>query len=112
MRAMCASGVCQRMVSETIDGISAGLARSLAYWSGLLFSAKIEPEMVFRVVSLPPMISRSTLEKYWSIEQFRVSAPCASIEIRSPAGAAFTRSFHSRMKYARAVVEQLRRLCS
>jgi hypothetical protein len=36
---MCASGVCQRMVSETMFGISAGFARSFAYWSGFLFSA-------------------------------------------------------------------------
>ena len=54
--------------------------------------------MVFRVVSLPPMISRVTFEKYWSIDEWRVSDPCASIEIRSPAGGAFTRSFHSSMK--------------
>jgi len=52
------------MVSETIEGTSWGLARSLASSFGKRFSAKIEPEMVFRVVSLPPMISKVTLEKY------------------------------------------------
>ena len=57
--------------------------------------------MVFRVVSLPPMISRVTLLKYSSIEQFRVAGPWASMEIRSPAGSAFTRSFHSPMKVLR-----------
>ena len=61
---MWASGVCQRMVSDTIEGIRPGLARSLSYWSGFWFSARTEPVMVLRVVSLPPTISRTTFPRY------------------------------------------------
>ena len=39
VRDMCASGVCQRMVSDTIEVISEGSARSLAYSPGFLFRA-------------------------------------------------------------------------
>ena len=38
-----------------------------------------------------------------------MSGPCASIEIRSPAGSAFTRSFQSRTKQARQSASSLRR---
>ncbi len=90
---MCASGVCQRIVSETIEGISDGSARSLAYWSGNLLRAKTLPEIVLRVVSLPPIVSRMTFPRYSNWFMPRVAGPCASIEIRSPPGGAFTRSF-------------------
>ena len=92
---MWASGVCQRMVSDTMPGISAGSARSLSYWSGFWFSARTLPVMVLRVVSLPPTISRMTLPRNSRGVMSRVASPCASIEIRSPVGGALTRSFHS-----------------
>jgi Rrf2 family transcriptional regulator, nitric oxide-sensitive transcriptional repressor len=35
VRRMCSTGVCQRIISATMLGISSGWARSLSYWSGI-----------------------------------------------------------------------------
>jgi len=98
LRRMWASGVCQRMVSETIEGIRPWSALSLSYWSRFSFKARMEPVMVLRVVSLPPTISRIRFPRYSMRSMFRVDSPWASIEIRSLRGGAFTRSFHRFMK--------------
>ena len=79
-------------------GSASGLARSLAYWSGLRFSAKIEPEMVFRVVSLPPMISRVDVREvlvHRRVAGVRRRAP-ASRSGRRPAGRSPARSTAAR----------------
>ena len=54
--------------------------------------------MVFRVVSLPPTISRMTFP--WKVmkSMSRVAGLCAIIEIRSMPGSALTRSSHSPLK--------------
>ncbi len=49
--------------------------------------------MVLRVVSLPPTISRIRFPRYSIGSMFRVASAWAIIEIRSPFGSAFTRSF-------------------
>ncbi len=79
------------MVSETMLGIRPGLARSLANWSGFWLSARMLPEMVLRVVSLPPTISRIRFPRYSMRSMFLVDSPCASIEIRSFWGGALIR---------------------
>ncbi|MEJ0065170.1 MAG: hypothetical protein WDM85_06750 [Caulobacteraceae bacterium] len=56
------------------------------------------PEMVLRVVSLPPTISSTTLPRYSSTEMSLVCGLCASMEIRSLAGGALTRCSHSSPK--------------
>ena len=86
------------MVSETMLGISDGFSRRMRFWSGFWCSAKTEPEIEFRVVSLPPTISRIRFPRYSMRSMFRVASPWASIEIRSGCGGAFTRSFHRFMK--------------
>ena len=48
------TGVAQRSISSTADGISAGSARSRASWSGWRSSASTPAEMTWRVVSSPP----------------------------------------------------------
>ncbi len=98
VRRMWASGVCQRMVSETIEGIRSGVSRSFLYWSGFLFRAKTEPEMVLRVVSLPPTVSRMTLPCTSRMSMSRVSGPWASMDIRSSVGAEAFRSFQTSVK--------------
>ena len=100
VRRMCASGVCQRTISGTIESTSAGLARSFAHSSGWRDSASRPPVMELRVVSLPPTISSTRLPMYSRGDMFRVEAPWASIDTRSVRGGALTRSFHSRVKYA------------
>jgi hypothetical protein len=54
--------------------------------------------MELRVVSLPPTVSRTTLPRKLEGVISRVAGECASIEIRSLLGSAFTRSFHSPVK--------------
>ena len=51
--------------------------------------------MELRVVSLPPTISSTQFPMNSIGSMFRVASPCASIEIRSEPGGAFTRSFHN-----------------
>src|SRR6267154_2766525 len=74
VRRMCASGVCQRITSGTMESISAGSSRSFWYCSGNSFNASTEPLMVLRVVSLPPTISRMMLPIRLSGSMCRVAA--------------------------------------
>ena len=63
---MWASGVCQRIVSDTMEGISEGLSRSFLYWSGFWFSASTLPVMVLRVVSLPPTVEQHDIAEIFA----------------------------------------------
>ena len=77
-----------------MEGISDGFSRSLSYCAGLRLRAKIEPEIVLRVVSLPPMISKPTFPWNSCRSISRVAGPWASMEIRSNRGSEDARSRH------------------
>ena len=53
------------------------------------------PDMVLRVVSLPPTISRIRLPRKFFGSMSRVASPCAIIDSRSFFGGWFIRSFQS-----------------
>ena len=63
VRRMYGSGVCHRMISRTMLRIRSGLAINLSYCSGNWLSPYTLPDIVFRVVSLPPTINRSRLPR-------------------------------------------------
>ena len=99
VRRMCASGVCQRMISGTMLAISAGLARSLWYSSGLLVQRQqAAADRVAGGVVAADDQQHQVAHVLLRRRMFRVASPCASIEIRSERGGALTRSFHSAVK--------------
>jgi hypothetical protein len=51
VRAMCAAGDCQRMISETMFGIADGARVSFSYGSGCSFRASTPPVIELRVAS-------------------------------------------------------------
>src|SRR5690606_11654369 len=59
VRRICDSGVCQRMISETILPIRPGSAFSFSHSFEFWPSARTPPVMELRVVSLPPTISNT-----------------------------------------------------
>ena len=76
------------MISETMLGIRLGFALSFSNWSGNWLRASTPPLMEFRVVSLPPTISRTRLPKNSigrSIKSL-VSSLLCSIVMRSKPG--------------------------
>ena len=96
---MCATGLCQRMISGTMFGMRLGLASSFSYSAGLRFKASTPPLIELRVVSLPPTIKSRMLPRYSFGGMLRVLSPLASVEIKSSPGA-LTRSFHTASKYS------------
>ena len=108
---MWASGVCQRIISDTILGIRCGAAFTLSSSPGYSFMASTPPEIEFRVVSLPPTMSSSKLPRNSMGAMCLVDSPWASIEIKSLAGADCWRSSHNFVKYSRHSINSARR-CS
>ena len=104
MRRICINGVCQRMISDTMEPTRLGFSRSLLNSSGCSFSATTPPVIELRVVSLPPTISSTRLPRYSSGSSTMpaVSGFVASRLIRSMVpGGLFLRSCHSRVKVSR-----------
>jgi len=100
VRRMCASGVWKRMISDTIDGISAGLARSLSYSFGNLLSATTHRDRVSRrVIAADDQQHEGAKEVHGILVHVLRRRPTRQQRNEIKSGlSVFTRSFQSRVK--------------
>ena len=114
VRRMCASGVCQRMISGTRLSISAGLARSLAYSAGMLVQRQqAAGDRVARGVVAADDQQDQVAQVLHAALMLRVAGAVRQHRDQVvAAAAALTRSFHSRGEVVQASCPARRRRCS
>ena len=94
------TGVCQRMISDTRPGISAGLSRTLRRSSGYWLSPQTPPDIELRVVSFPPTRKRIRMPMRSRNDILLVRSLCARIEMMSNSGGRLARSSHNTFMYS------------